>query len=358
MLLASSLLCLLPVLVAGNQHVIKYLTVRVTNEITTTRYITTFLPASTTRVTKTVTSTKTAISALPEVAETVITDDDATVTLKPMTATDLRPVTTTKNRDSNPLTNPRESKAITTTVTNTLIVTALSSAATAEPITPITPSEPSPPYVRWAGRVPDPNNGTVITVNPIGIDDLYEKLKSEYPDRGNTIQDYGDDYNTTSWEPEEESTHANRCRSDTPPFDPDVIKKHAQRLREVGGSWVIESQGCHRLSCEKNSAIWWCSDVMNRPVNNKIENRKPRNLTQGVANGSDLYHVAMRITQQCWDEQDKIHHHGGYQWFSPSDVDSGYTVVYLGYGVCTDATSDHPYKYLYNGTDGVYGGGW
>ncbi|KAK4223509.1 hypothetical protein QBC38DRAFT_46538 [Podospora fimiseda] len=261
----SALLILFPLLAEGSQHVIQYLT--------TTHFITAFLPATT--ITKTVIQTSTITqtwlstkiatythtSTLPEGTMIITLDADlALSTSSTIPDPDFESVGVESDMIDPPTATPFEvitatrSEAITNTQSDLLIIThskIITAIATTETITPVV----SPPYVQWKGRVPNPYNGTVITVRPIGIDDLFEKLQREYPTRG--FMNYTDDY-------DDSRDAAHGCRNDTPEFDPTVIRKHMKQLAEMGGSWIIESEGCHRLSCEDNSAIWWCSVIFSR----------------------------------------------------------------------------------------------
>ncbi|KAK4169012.1 hypothetical protein QBC43DRAFT_356552 [Cladorrhinum sp. PSN259] len=252
---------------------IRYLTV--TSEITTTRYITTFIPASTVCLTRTMTSTVTSTHVALSVKNVTVT---ATSTFTPQFTT--------------------------LTVTKSFPVSVSNTAASSFVSTPTIPawsfdfSEPESPYLHWHGPFPKAKSDVQKAFQPMGIDDLYYSLIKEERYRGrakNNVTEMG-----TSPEdpvdPHDFPEGLSGClRNLKMPFDTNVLRVYLERLVEIGGKWTIDGTGCHRLGCLNNSAIWWCS----------MTERPPSVSPPGPTNATSLYKKGMRIIDTCWDDTKK-----------------------------------------------------
>ncbi|KAK3994834.1 hypothetical protein QBC44DRAFT_367354 [Cladorrhinum sp. PSN332] len=139
-----------------------------------------------------------------------------------------------------------------------------------------------------------------------------------------------------------------QCRTelDTPPFNPAVIKRYLEMLVAIGGLWEIHGRGCHRLGCQENSAIWWCSRV------------DPALFPWIGANANDIYDMARRVMNTCWnDTSGGGLYMNGYQYFAANHPRAAGTRVFLGYANCADSVTRHPHDY-YAKYDAKNGGAW
>jgi hypothetical protein len=77
----------------------------------------------------------------------------------------------------------------------------------------------------------------VLALNPKWIADL--------PKPDETLHDYG----------------FRQCGPDSKiaTGDSDKIIQQLTRLRQLGGSWILDAGKCHRLGCGANGGVYWCN---------------------------------------------------------------------------------------------------